>query len=72
MIPALPEQLQRPPPASNNEPSPSPNDAMTDPGEKRKESVSLQRVVISGDLSCMKGDFIPAPAIPNADIKYLR
>ncbi|XP_053687238.1 uncharacterized protein LOC128736775 [Sabethes cyaneus] len=38
----------------------------------RTEAVSLQRVIIAGDLSCMKDDFIPAPAIPNADIKYLR
>ncbi|XP_055531345.1 uncharacterized protein LOC129722123 isoform X2 [Wyeomyia smithii] len=38
----------------------------------RTEAVSLQRIIIAGDLSCMKDDFIPAPAIPNADIKYLR
>ncbi|XP_055619958.1 uncharacterized protein LOC129764668 [Toxorhynchites rutilus septentrionalis] len=76
MIPARPEQLQRPPPASESQTSsPSPNGAVastTDTDVLREESVSLQRVIISGDLSCMKGDFIPAPAIPNADIKYLR
>uniref|UniRef100_A0A182J2V4 Sushi domain-containing protein n=1 Tax=Anopheles atroparvus TaxID=41427 RepID=A0A182J2V4_ANOAO len=36
------------------------------------ETVSVSRVIISGDLSCMRDDFIPAPAIANADIKYLR
>lgn len=25
-----------------------------------------------GDLSCLDNDFIPAPNIPNADIKYIR
>ncbi|KFB47090.1 AGAP005713-PA-like protein [Anopheles sinensis] len=36
------------------------------------ETVSVTRVIISGDLSCMKDDFIPAPVVANADIKYLR
>ncbi|XP_058065891.1 fibrillin-1 [Anopheles bellator] len=36
------------------------------------ETVSVARVIISGDLSCMRDDFVPAPAIANADIKYLR
>uniref|UniRef100_A0A182MRG1 Sushi domain-containing protein n=1 Tax=Anopheles culicifacies TaxID=139723 RepID=A0A182MRG1_9DIPT len=39
---------------------------------KGTETVSVARVIISGDLSCMKDDFIPAPAIANGDIKYLR
>ncbi|XP_050095151.1 uncharacterized protein LOC126577518 isoform X2 [Anopheles aquasalis] len=36
------------------------------------ETVSVARVIIAGDLSCMRDDFVPAPAIANADIKYLR
>ncbi|XP_035785634.1 uncharacterized protein LOC118463267 isoform X2 [Anopheles albimanus] len=36
------------------------------------ETVSVARVIIAGDLSCMQDDFVPAPAIANADIKYLR
>uniref|UniRef100_A0A182PMJ1 Sushi domain-containing protein n=1 Tax=Anopheles epiroticus TaxID=199890 RepID=A0A182PMJ1_9DIPT len=47
---------------------------VTFPAEDHKgtETVSVARVIISGDLSCMKDDFIPAPAIANGDIKYLR
>uniref|UniRef100_A0A182NIR7 Sushi domain-containing protein n=1 Tax=Anopheles dirus TaxID=7168 RepID=A0A182NIR7_9DIPT len=39
---------------------------------KGTETVSVARVIISGDLSCMRDDFIPAPPIANGDIKYLR
>lgn len=28
--------------------------------------------MLVGDLSCLDNDFIPAPSIPNADIKYVR
>ncbi|XP_062552404.1 uncharacterized protein LOC134217619 [Armigeres subalbatus] len=68
-----PEQLQQLPPASATEPSPGVS-SVTFPSDDmlRTEAVSLQRIVIVGDISCMKDDFIPAPAIPNADIKYLR
>ncbi|XP_053674472.1 uncharacterized protein LOC128724777 [Anopheles nili] len=41
-------------------------------GRNGTETVSVARIIIAGDLSCMTDDFIPAPAIANADIKYLR
>ncbi|XP_055612375.1 uncharacterized protein LOC129758780 [Uranotaenia lowii] len=44
----------------------------TGDGKRMVETVTLQRIIITGDLSCMKDNFIPAPAIANADIKYLR
>ncbi len=28
--------------------------------------------MLVGDLSCLDNDFIPAPNVPNADIKYVR
>ncbi|XP_021695533.1 uncharacterized protein LOC5579875 isoform X2 [Aedes aegypti] len=68
-----PEQLQQLPPASATEPSPGVSSVTFASDDMlRTEAVSLQRIVIVGDLSCMKDDFIPAPSIPNADIKYLR
>ncbi|KXJ70085.1 hypothetical protein RP20_CCG024889 [Aedes albopictus] len=70
---SAPEQLQQLPPASVTEPSPGVSSVTFASDDMlRTEAVSLQRIVIVGDLSCMKDDFIPAPAIPNADIKYLR
>nr|XP_029726132.1 uncharacterized protein LOC109432373 [Aedes albopictus] len=70
---SAPEQLQQLPPASATEPSPGVSSVTFASDDMlRTEAVSLQRIVIVGDLSCMKDDFIPAPAIPNADIKYLR
>ncbi|XP_065087472.1 uncharacterized protein LOC135709178 [Ochlerotatus camptorhynchus] len=68
-----PEQLQQLPPAPATEPNPRVSSVTFASDDMlRTEAVSLQRIIIVGDLSCMKDDFIPAPAIPNADIKYLR
>jgi hypothetical protein len=31
-----------------------------------------RRKIMIGDLSCMKAEFIEAPRVANADIKYIR
>ncbi|KAL9701971.1 hypothetical protein quinque_005412 [Culex quinquefasciatus] len=73
LAPMVPEQLQQLPPAPATDPSPGVSSVtFASDDMQRTEAVSVQRIVIAGDLSCMKDDFIPAPAIPNADIKYLR
>ncbi|XP_058832942.1 uncharacterized protein LOC131690887 [Topomyia yanbarensis] len=65
--------LQQLPPAPITDPSPGVSSVTFSSDDMhRTEAVSLQRIIIAGDLSCMKNDFIPAPAVPNADIKYLR
>lgn len=73
LAPLAPQQLQQLPPAPATDPSPGVSSVtFASDDMQRTEAVSVQRIVIAGDLSCMKNDFIPAPAIPNADIKYLR
>ena len=34
--------------------------------------INAEITKLSGDLSCMKNGFEPAPHISNADIKYIR
>lgn len=36
------------------------------------ERSDVTEFMLMGDLSCLDNDFIPAPNIPNADIKYIR
>lgn len=36
------------------------------------ERSNVSEFMLVGDLSCLDNDFIPAPEIPNADIKYIR
>lgn len=39
---------------------------------KINKRLKKKRKFMTGDLSCMKADFIPAPRIANANIKYIR
>lgn len=42
-------------------------------GEREtKRQLKRRRKFLIGDLSCMKADFVPAPRIANANIKYVR
>uniref|UniRef100_A0A182R132 Sushi domain-containing protein n=1 Tax=Anopheles farauti TaxID=69004 RepID=A0A182R132_9DIPT len=73
------KQLQKvgakfPPPPPSGVTVSSASTSVTFPADDHKgtESVSVARVIIAGDLSCMRDDFIPAPPIANGDIKYLR
>lgn len=36
------------------------------------ERSDVTEFMSTGDLSCLDNDFMPAPSIPNADIKYIR
>ncbi|XP_058461689.1 uncharacterized protein LOC131436789 [Malaya genurostris] len=73
LVPVSTLVLQQLPPAPATDPSPGVSSVTFSTDDMhRTEAVSLQRIIIAGDLSCMKNEFIPAPAVPNADIKYLR
>lgn len=37
-----------------------------------KRQLKRRKKFLVGDLSCMKADFVPAPRIANANIKYVR
>lgn len=39
---------------------------------KIDKRLKRRRKFMIGDLSCMKGVFVPAPRVANADIKYTR
>lgn len=41
-------------------------------GAKINRQLKRRRKFLIGDLSCMKADFVPAPRIANANIKYIR
>jgi hypothetical protein len=39
---------------------------------RRNGKLKTRKKLTTGDLSCMKSGFIPAPRVSNADIKYIR